>query len=178
MRILGIPEAAFYAPALAVFFQQDSRAFVAEAGRQAPRFFHVLGLNANNSSHEMALGGHRGAAKNACSSALANPVDRRLGFAIRSCDFDIPSETNEIIEFQLFGQHPVELVIAKSPVGHNQDFDLSRQGFGKPNQHLTQKMRGSLSVTAAAPKNENNHPPTIAPTIPSTMSRMIPRPGG
>jgi hypothetical protein len=49
---------------------------------------------------------------------------------------DIPSETNEIIEFQLFGQHPVELVIAKSPVGHNQDFDVGRKGFGKPNQHL------------------------------------------
>jgi hypothetical protein len=54
----------------------------------------------------------------------ANPVDRRSSFAICRCDRDIPAETNEIIEFQLVGQHSVELVIAKSPVGHNQNFDL------------------------------------------------------
>jgi hypothetical protein len=61
MRIFCIPEAAFYTPAFAVFFQEDSGLFVAEAGRQAPRFFHVFGLNADNSPHKMALGGHRGA---------------------------------------------------------------------------------------------------------------------
>ena len=27
-------------------------------------------------------------------------------------------------------------MIAKSPIGHNQNFDVGRQGFGKPNQHL------------------------------------------
>src|SRR6516162_5045451 len=81
VRILCIPEAAFYTPALAVFLQQDRGLFVAEARRQTPRFFHVLGLNANNSSYQITLSGHRRAAENARSSALANPVDRHSGFA-------------------------------------------------------------------------------------------------
>ena len=95
VRILCIAEAAFYAPALAVFLQQNPGLFVAEARRQTPRFFHVFGLNANNSSHQITLGGHRRAAENARASALANPVARHPGFAICGCDLDIPAETND-----------------------------------------------------------------------------------
>jgi hypothetical protein len=39
-------------------------------------------------------------------------------------------------------------VIAKSPLSHNQDFDVGRQGFGKPNRHLIfKRLRLSFGVS-------------------------------
>ena len=49
-------------PSVCYIFHQASWLFVVWAGRQAPRFFHILGQNTNNSSRKMALGVHRGTA--------------------------------------------------------------------------------------------------------------------
>ena len=65
---------------------------IATKGRDAADFDVPAPAGAGISpsgSRRVPLGGLRGAAKNARPSTPANPIDRRSGFAVRSCDLDI-----------------------------------------------------------------------------------------
>jgi hypothetical protein len=84
-------------------------------------------------NRSMVLGRYGGAAQDPHASTLANPVDSRAGFAIGRRDLDIPTETNEIVEFQIVGEDLIRLVIAKSSIGHDQDLELGRSSHNQTN---------------------------------------------
>jgi hypothetical protein len=59
-------------------------------------------------------GRHKGATQNASASAGPNKGSGGASFARRAAHRDAATEADDVVEFQLLGQHPVELLIAMS----------------------------------------------------------------
>ena len=49
---------------------------------------------------------------------------------------DVATEADDVVEFQLLGQHPVELLIAEPAIGHDAHLDVRRQGIGQADKRL------------------------------------------
>jgi len=50
-------------------------------------------------------------------------------------DGDVAAEADDVVETQLLGQHPVELLVTEAAVGDNAHLDVGGQQFGQPHQH-------------------------------------------
>src|SRR5208282_5879488 len=55
-------------------------------------------------------------------------------FAGGGGDGDVAAEADDVVETQLFGQRPVELLVAEAAVGDHAHLDVGRQQFGQPDQ--------------------------------------------
>ena len=52
---------------------------------------------------------------------------RRCAFARRAGHGDVATEADDVVEFQLLGQHLVEVMIAESAIGNDAHLDVRRQ---------------------------------------------------
>src|SRR3984957_2411769 len=134
-QILGIAQGALNAPATAVVVDQLLGGGIGAAGGQTPGVLHVRVLNADHGSHRIAIGSDRGAAQHACASARSHPGGGGAGFAGGGGDGDVAAEADDVVEIQLLGQHPVEVLVAEATIGNNAPLDVGRQQFGEPHQH-------------------------------------------
>src|SRR6202034_2448825 len=96
---------------------------------------HVRVLHADHGSHTIAVCGDLGAAQHAGTSAGLHPGRSAAGLACRGSHGDVATEANNVVETQLLGQHPIELLVAEAAVGDNAHLDVRRQQFGQLHQY-------------------------------------------
>ena len=66
----------------------------------------------------------------------ANPIGRRARLATGGGDRDVAAKADDEVELQFLGQHPVELVVAETAIGHDAHPDIGGQDFGQAHQDL------------------------------------------
>ena len=57
-------------------------------------------------------------------------------FARRGGHRDVAAEANDVAEFQLLGQHPVQLLVAEPALGYDAHLDVARQSLSQADKHL------------------------------------------
>ena len=135
-EILCVAETALDLPTLGIEVDQGPRGFVGGAGREAPRLFHALRPHADHGGDRIRLGGNRRAAQCSRATTGANPIGRRARLATGGGDRDVAAKADDEVELQFLGQHPVELVVAETAIGHDAHPDIGGQDFGQARQDL------------------------------------------
>ena len=57
-------------------------------------------------------------------------------FAGRAGHRDVAPEADDVVEFQLLGQHPAELLITEPTIGNDAHLDVRREGIGQADKRL------------------------------------------
>src|SRR3954468_21654577 len=68
------------------------------------------------------------AEQGAGSSTRAHPIRSRTRLTLGGGHGDIAPEPDQIVEFQLFGQNLIQLLITEPTIRHDQDFNIRRAG--------------------------------------------------
>jgi len=66
----------------------------------------------------------------------ADPIGRRARLALSRGHLDVGAEADDAIELQVFGQHPVEFLVAKATIRHDAHAHPGGQHLGQALQHL------------------------------------------
>ena len=133
-QVLCIAQLRFDTPTGAVEPGQILGRLIRAVGGQAPGRLHVLLAHTHHGAHLMALGGDLGAAQDACPPGRSDPRCRGAGLPIGCGDQDVAAKPDDIVEMQILGQQPVQLVIAEAAVGDDADLEVRRQDLGQPHQ--------------------------------------------
>ena len=130
-----VSEAGLNAPTFSIGRHQLFGSIRCGAGGQTPGFLHAFGVDADDGAHLIAVSRDKGVAQGAGSSTHSNPIRSRARLTLGGGHGDIAAEPDQIVEFQLFGQNPIQLLIAEPTIRYDQDFNIRRQRLGKLHQH-------------------------------------------